>query len=295
MEDYNCINCNSVSHESIYKGKIRSGTFGKMSNEDYEVMACGKCSLCRLYPFPEINYETAEYRFDFNGSSDAFDYLEMHDHEQNPRISKIGIENFRNKIVLDYGCGGGSFLDAIKGVSQKTIGVEPFTGFHESLVSRGHEVFPNIEEALLKYHGEIDVVISFGVIEHTLDPLAYLKNSFDLLKKQGSVYLETDNLNDFLMTSDLPEFKMFFYRTVHYWYFDSHSLLNTFELAGFSQIIPGFRHCYDLSNAMLWMRDRRPSGIGGIAGIHSSCNQSWISFLQESGQSDLLFFSALKD
>ena len=36
----------------------------------------------------------------------------------------------------------------------------------------------------------------------------------------GELILETDNKDDFLMNMDLPEFKMFYYRTAHYWYFN---------------------------------------------------------------------------
>ncbi len=292
--EYACINCHHENHDIVYEGLIRSGLFGKKTNKEFEIISCSNCGLKRLYPFADINYESSEYRNDYNGSSRSNDYIQMHDHEQNPRLSNIGIENFRNKVVLDYGCGGGSFLDLVKGVSKKTVGIEPFKGFHSSLAERGHEVFSCVEDALSRYKGKIDIIISFGVIEHTAHPINYLTNSYRLLRLGGSIFLETDNHNDFLMCADLPEFKEFFYRTVHYWYFDQDSLSKIFGSVGFSELNTGFRHCYDLSNAMMWMKDKKPTGLNTISGISKICNQTWVSYLEQSGQADLLFFKATK-
>ena len=85
-----------------------------------------------------------------------------------------------------------------------------------------------------------------------------------LLKNGGELYIETDNINDFLMGIELDEFKQFFYRTAHYWYFDDSSLKKSLEIVGFKNIKVGFRHGYDLSNTLLWLRDRIPTGIGKI-------------------------------
>ena len=230
--DYQCINCHNDCFEIIYEGSVRSGLFGNKTSGDFKVISCSNCGLKRLYPFADIHYESSDYREAYNGSSDSDHYIQMHDQEQNPRLANIGIESFRNKIVLDYGCGGGSFLDAVKGVSKKTIGIEPFEGFHSSLSSRGHEVYAKVEDVLSRYIGEIDVVISFGVIEHTDHPIDYLKNIFTLLKIGGVIFLETDNHDDFLMSANIEEFKEFFYRTVHNWYFDKYSLSQVFSTAG---------------------------------------------------------------
>ena len=194
-------------------------------------------------------------------------YIKVHDKEQTPIISSIGIENFRNKVVVDYGCGGGSFLDLVKGVASKTIGVEPFKGYHNSLSSRGHEVYSSIKKINSQRFGSIDIIVSFGVIEHTKNPVEYLKGAYKLLKKGGKIYIETDNVNDFLMKMKIIEFERFFYRTAHYWYFDDMTLKRSLEIAGFKNINVGFRHGYDLSNALLWLRDRKPSGNSKIKNI----------------------------
>jgi len=289
-----CILCDGIDLDTIYNGQIRSGNFKKITTESFSVIKCKSCGIGKLEPIPKLDYTSSEYRELYNDTSQISEYIEMHDHEQTPRISIIGIEKFRNKVIADLGCGGGSFLDTIKGVASKTIGIEPFTGYHKSLKNRGHEVFSSIEDIDDKYLNNLDIIISFGVIEHTTNPIEYLQGAFTLLKKGGELYIETDNVNDFLMGLELDEFKQFFYRTAHYWYFDDSSLKKSLEIAGFENIKVGFRHGYDLSNTLLWLRDRIPTGVGKIKNISKNCNSSWANYLEQSGQAELLHFSAVK-
>lgn len=286
-----CICCKKNRFTKIYEGSVRSGTFGKTTNDEYRVLECDDCKLKFLDPMPSINYESDEYRLQYNGSCQTEDYLDLHDQEQNERLLRIGVENFRDKVVLDYGCGGGSFLDCVKGLCSKTIAIEPFTGFHEGLKSRGHEIFSSAKEALDIYGEKIDVLISFGVIEHTDNPLNYLLDAKSFLSPSGKLYLETDNSDDFLMKCNLPEFNRFFYRTAHYWYFDPQSITAIFETAGFTDLELSFRHNYDLSNAFMWMKERIPTGNERILNITKTLNLTWKNFLEETGQADLLFCS----
>ena len=87
----------------------------------------------------------------------------------------------KNKVVLDSGCGGGDFLDLVKKISKKTIGIEPSKHFHPSIKKKGHLVFSSSEEIIEKF--KADVIISFGVIEHTENPIEYLSLLNKILKK----------------------------------------------------------------------------------------------------------------
>ena len=289
-----CKICGCRNYKSIYNGKIRAGTHMKMTSEVFDVIQCEECKLASLSPIPKINYSSSEYRELYNDTSDIKDYISMYDQEQTPRISKIGIEKFRNRVVADIGCGGGSFLDSISGIAQKTVGIEPYVGYHSSLTQRGHEVYSSTQESLHKLEKCVDVIISFGVIEHTDNPLEYLNDAYSLLKKGGKIYLETDNLDDFLIKMNILEFEQFFYRTAHFWYFERNSLRRIMEIAGFKNISEGFRHGYDLSNAFMWMKDRVPTGTDKVKNISSFCNDTWKRFLEESGKAELLHFSAVK-
>lgn len=288
-----CISCNSENFKIIYEGPIRAGSYGKLTTQNYKVIECVNCTLTRLEEFPEIHYENDEYRLNYNDTADIADYFKNHDHEQTPRISKIGIEKFRNKVVLDFGCGGGSFLDSIKGIAKKTIGIEPFVGYHQSLKSRGHEVYPDIRDCS-HLDATIDVVISFGVIEHINEPLEYLRKSYSLLKLNGTMYLETDNLDDILVKLGFKEFNPFYYRTVHSYYFNAKSLHDLATRAGFGNINIGFRHGFGLSNTINWLNNRKPGGTTKIDYITPEIDFAWVQMLEKEGMAELLHFELEK-
>ena len=288
-----CLNCGSTEFNNIYSGPIRSGVFGKKTKESFDVVKCKRCGLTKLKNFPKVDYDSSSYREDYNNTSEVEKYIQMHDSEQSPRINRIGIEKFRDKIVLDYGCGGGAFLDSIKGVAHQTIAIEPFIGYHESLQKRGHKVFKYAEDAK-DYNGKIDIITTFGVIEHVNNPLEMLIDIHSLLSDDGSAFIETDNLNDVLMHFDIPEFNQFYYRTAHFWYFDSNSLLNLCKKAGFDQIKVGFRHEFGLSNTFQWLKERKPLGDSHLKFIDSICNDIWRASLEKSGHAELLYFEVKK-
>lgn len=288
-----CISCNSDEYQIVYNGPIRSGSYGKLTSKNFKVVECKKCSLTRLEEFPEIHYENEEYRLDYNDTSDIRDYFNNHDHEQTPRINKIGIEKFRDKVVLDFGCGGGSFLDSIKGIAKKTIAVEPFVGYHESLKSRGHEVYSDVKDCS-SLISTIDIVISFGVIEHINEPLDYLANSYDLLKTNGKMFIETDNLDDILVKLGFKEFEPFYYRTVHSYYFTAKSLKELAQKAGFNEIIVGHRHGFGISNTIKWLNDRKPGGLNKLEFITPEIDFSWVKMLENTGMAELLHFELVK-
>ena len=288
-----CINCNSENYKVIYDGPIRAGSYGKLSVENSKVIRCEKCSLTRLEEFPKIHYEIEDYRLDYNDTADVKDYFKNHDLEQTPRINKIGIEKFRDKVVLDFGCGGGSFLDSIKGIAKKTIAVEPFVGYHESLKSRGHEVYPDILDCS-HLNSKIDIVISFGVIEHINTPLEYLKNAYSILKPNGKMFIETDNLDDVLVKLGFKEFEPFYYRTVHSYYFNAKSLNDLSKKAGFNEINNGFRHGFGISNRIKWLNERKPGGTNKLEFVTSELDFAWVKMLEDNGMAELLHFELIK-
>ena len=130
-----CNLCNVKDDEVIYDGIIRDGIFGSKTNITRKVVKCKGCGLVRLLnnPLTMEYYQSDEYRNAYDSTAKVDDYIEIHDDEQPPRLAKIGAKAFRNKIVLDYGCGGGSFLDIISGLANDTLGIEPFSGYHKSL------------------------------------------------------------------------------------------------------------------------------------------------------------------
>jgi len=285
-----CNLCKDTKVELVYEGVVRSGMHGKYTSETHRVVKCEGCGLVRLEknPIGMEFYQSNEYRLAYNDTDEATEYEDVHDVEQPPRLEYHGIESFRNKVVLDHGCGGGAFLDLVSGVASTTIGVEPFTGYHDALRNKGHLVYSNISEALADFDGGVDTVVSFGVLEHVEDPLTYLRGSFRLLVSGGKLLLETDNLNDILLKINSSTFESFFYRTAHLWYFDSSTLNRAINISGFQNVKIMHRHNFDLSNALLWGAIGKPTGNGKLEMIDSEVNYVWKAFLESHGYADLV-------
>jgi len=291
-----CSLCPESGYDIIYDDFIRDGVFGRKTKIKHKVVKCKGCELVRLLenPLTMEYYQSDNYRNSYNETSHVSDYIEVHDIEQMPRLNKISVQAFRDKTILDHGCGGGAFLDLVSGVASTTIGIEPFTGYHKSLTSRGHEVFSDSISAINFYEGKVDTIVSFGVLEHVEDPTQYLKDSFDLLTNGGKMYLETDNLDDILMKLNIPEFDQFFYRTAHLWYFNDQTLRKIVEGAGFFDLEISFRQNYDISNIMMWLRDGKPTGNGKFDIFDSRVNTAYIQFVESAGLGDLVCIEMTK-
>jgi hypothetical protein len=85
------------------------------------------------------------------------------------------------------------------------------------------------------------------------------------------------------------DYRSFFYRTAHLWYFNSQSLQWAAARAGFKVKKVFFKHGFDLSNTLCWLRDRRPTGIGGIDLLDERINAAWRTFLEDKGLADTLW------
>lgn len=295
---FNCIcpSCGSKQWKILFRGYIRDGSYGKMTDDQKTVYQCTGCSLARLgeFIFGSEQYQSSSYRESYNNSIKSDILLKMHDHEQPARIQMIGIDDLRNQIVVDNGCGHGSFLDLVKGIADKTVGIEPFERLHDSLIMRGHSVFSCVEDALREFKNQADVVVSFGVIEHVNEPLYYLKKSFDLLKDGGRLVIQTDNLNDILMVTKAKEFDSFFFRTAHNWYFEPNTLANLVKKAGFNDVEVFTTHSYDFSNFLLWHREGKPTGLGQLSMFEHSFEAVWKATVEQSSYGDLVSCFARK-
>ena len=93
------------------------------------------------------------------------------------------------------------------------------------------------------------------------------------------------------------EFPSFFYRIAHRWYFDRASLRRCIEAVEGRALlveVERFLHTYGMSNALSWMKERRPTGNRRLPGIDGTADALWNSYLETSGQADTLFILARK-
>jgi len=276
----------------VYEGHVRAGTFGKVSDETYQVWRCERCTVEFLHPFPEVDYSRDVYRRDYNATTTVEGYAALHDPLQR-RYADFVRERVdpHERVIADIGCGGGTFLDLLAPVARRTVAIEPFEGYHVSLRARGHCVFAELEDFL---HDSafpvLDLAVSFHVIEHLHDPVQFLRNIHGALRGGGSAFLLTPNADDVLMRLECEPFRRFNYRTVHLWYFNGASLRWCAAAAGFADASIVFEHTYDLSNALCWLAEGRPTGIGKLKFIDEvDMDRRWSGLLERHGMADTIW------
>lgn len=286
-----CEICGATAWRIEYVGKVRDGAAGSYSG-DAVVASCGACGVSRLdegHCKPDAFYETDAYRKLLQRGLESRQYFTDHD-ELQPHTLRIAWPfNLRGATIADIGCGGGSLLDALAGLTDRQIAVEPYGEYRTDLERRGYETYRYAVEAAADWAGRVDIAFSIQVIEHTKNPRQFLEEIAPLLSENGKLIISTPNLNDILMRVLPDEFPSFFYRTVHRWYFNAESLATCARSAGFEVDSIHHVHRFGLSNALAWARDRRPTGNMRINGIDALIDSGWKSYLESTGQADWVF------
>jgi 2-polyprenyl-3-methyl-5-hydroxy-6-metoxy-1,4-benzoquinol methylase len=100
-------------------------------------------------------------------------------------------------VVLDLGCGNGSFIAMFRDRGWDLHG----TDFSDTGIQVAKRSFPGIDFILadasapagdmLERVGQVDLIISTEVIEHLYNPRGFLKNAYDLLRPGGMLVLTT--------------------------------------------------------------------------------------------------------
>ena len=97
-----------------------------------------------------------------------------------------------NKLV-DVGSGYGIFLEEWekKFPSTKMIAVEPSVSLAKECRKKGFEVLENTLEELENTNLDADLVVCFEVLEHTHNPLSFIKSLVSLAKPGGYIMVST--------------------------------------------------------------------------------------------------------
>lgn len=293
----NCRLCNAELNKIIYDGPIRSAGVGSDKINGFEILECDNCNFVQIFPIPDNLdefYETEEYRSTFELNFDPESIHKKYDHEQNERISRIGIQNIRNKVVIDLGASAGVFLDAIQSLASETIAIEPTKFYSKYLISKKHKYYPYPEDAINE-QVQADIVTCFDVIEHLSNPKLLVENAFKLLKPGGIFVLSMPNLNDFLRKTIKSDFEEFFFMKVHLNYFSANAIDKLFDDIPFSNLKIDYLHKYGIENMLRWNKYGKPGSTSEFDGIFDRyANNHFKLNIERQGISSHLFITAIK-
>lgn len=173
----------------------------------------------------------------------------------------------RNKRWLDFGCGLGGVLDALKGQTTWAAGLEPARERAAIASGKGHAIVGSLDEVKPQ---SLDVVTLFHVLEHLTEPLETLRQIRARLAKGGRVLVEVPHARDVLFTLyDCEPFKKFTFWSEHLVLHTRQSLKLLLEHAGFESIEISGRQRYPLSNHLYWLSQGKPGGHEAWAFLNS--------------------------
>ena len=201
----------------------------------------------------------------------------------------------KNKILLDFGCGDGEFLNMCRGNAKKLYGVEISQQNIDFIKSnfRFIDVYKDIE----KLKEKIDIATFFHSYHYLDQPMSTLKKVFNLLKKKGKVIIEIPNANDMLLSKiNSANFKKFTFCKENLIWHTEDSLRFVLKKTGFRKVNIYFKQRYNINNHLGWILLGKPGGHETMSGVIKSevDKKRYENFLIKNKISDTLIAIAEK-
>lgn len=242
-----CLNSDVAFVQNEVHGGIKTNVF-----------RCLDCDFDFLETWDNVEYvkslyEGDKYVFGHNVAEDSNQPLKYDEYIIRYNWLKPHLD--KNKTLLEIGCGDGKFLKMVRDDVSLAEGIELSPPQVEKLRAEGftcHDVMINEMEASRQY----DVVCMFAVLEHVPNVRDFLTSLKDYLHKDSQIFFEVPNLNDPLVSGvDIEEFRNFYYRPIHLYYFTPKSLEKLLNQAGFECTIHTSQQA-SITNHFHWMHNR---------------------------------------
>ena len=163
--------------------------------------------------------------------------------------------------ILDFGCGAGDFLRAVKEDCSSVTGLELQESFIKKLTADGIPCYAGLNSIEEK---SFDAIFLFHVLEHLPDPIASLLQIKSKIRSGGKIVIEVPHANDFLLNvAENTAFKEFTLWSQHLILNTRGSLKVFLEYCGFKDVVIEGVQRYPLSNHLQWLSK-------GVAGGHRS-------------------------
>lgn len=257
-----CILCKNNDFE-LYNNDIRN-----FRQDIYRIIKCNSCKHIQLFP---NNYDVKHYYDDDSQDYEALrisnrnniEWREMVKNQAFRRLSVLeSIIDLTNKNIIDIGGGYGDFVYQLSkkyldsSITLLEPGVTRINTTTESKITKINQLL-NVtfsEENKEKY----DVITSFHVLEHVLDPIEFIKNCYNMLKPGGLLYIEVPNQNNDLIGKSNYYRDNIWYMKAHISYFTVDIIKNIFIQLGITNYkFNGFER-YDYNNYLNWIRENKP-------------------------------------
>jgi 2-polyprenyl-3-methyl-5-hydroxy-6-metoxy-1,4-benzoquinol methylase len=230
----NCLVCGSDKFEPFLICKDYT-----VSQENFNIVSCKSCGFKFTNPRPDDsvigNYYKAESYVSHTNSKKGIINKLYHSVRNYTLKSKIKmISGFVSRgTILDYGCGTGMFLSAIKNAGWETYGMEPDDDARKIASEGGNNVFSD-KGRINTYitDKKFNAITLWHVLEHVTDMPETLGFFKTRLNKDGALIIAVPNhasydanyYKEFWAAYDVPR---------HLHHFDLKSMTSLVEKAGF--------------------------------------------------------------
>jgi 2-polyprenyl-3-methyl-5-hydroxy-6-metoxy-1,4-benzoquinol methylase len=209
--------------DCIICGKANTEVWARYGS--YTAVKCEKCGL--VWMDPHLSEEGLNKYYDDYIGMRAKDEIKTKQRATQYQLDKEFIEGWVSSgRVLDVGCSGGFFLDALSDSFEKH-GID-IDGKAVEHAKKSYGFGKNVNcvrlEDVTYPNGYFDLVVMRGAIEHLPDPKTSIKKVSSLLKKGGYFYIAaTPNVDSF--SADLYREKWNMFHPVrHLFYFGAATL-----------------------------------------------------------------------
>lgn len=166
------------------------------------LLTCLECQVVYFHPMPTLDEIDSFYNNDYHRSFSQ-SAMAGHDFAQKRYESLLevlkrrvsGIVRKKERSLLDVGCGTGDFLKVAQQSGWTVTGSEVAVDAVEmAKVKVGDCVLSGDISSVELSPGSYDLITSYHVVEHLLDPVAQLNYYRQLLNEEGALFIETPNI-----------------------------------------------------------------------------------------------------
>ncbi|MFG6100447.1 class I SAM-dependent methyltransferase [Leptothoe sp. ISB3NOV94-8A] len=232
MSSFNCAVCHCNNHKLLHS--LEYGT----------LLSCQCCGVVAFSPRPtdeELQaFYNSGYHDDFSKSAMADTLFAQNRYQALEKVLRRYAPDLvatPRQTLLDVGCGTGDFLMAAQQADWSVTGTDLATAAVERANQKiGGKVFQGDITVLDLPSCAYDLITSYHVIEHLLEPVTQLRRCYELLTTGGVLFLETPNIGSLGARLRGKQWSHII-PPEHIIYFSPFSLKYALNQAGFERVI----------------------------------------------------------
>jgi len=209
-------------------------------HKPFNIYKCKECGLVVQWPLPSAQEIEKMYSKEYYSGEANFAFGDERKDEPGNRLlynQRLGvIERYAKGRILDIGCAFGLLLKVAQERGWEANGVELSKHSAEYAQKQGIDVFNGVLKDAKYPKKHFDAVVMIELIEHLSDPKGTLKEVNRVMKKEGTIAIQTANIDS--ITARLDGKNWHYYLPGHLHYFSRKTLRRMLEETGFEVVKP---------------------------------------------------------